>query len=124
MDARRILESLTHNPGASSALGGFAGSLLGSVLAGGGRKGGKLMKYGGLAAIGFAITEPIWANVRVAGRTVPVLMQAFERRVLTYTPGNPEGFKVEYGNIGQAYYRWRYAAAAGGSGWEAVGVSR
>jgi hypothetical protein len=80
-------------------------------------------EFGGLPAIGFAITEPVWANVRVAGQTVPVLMQAFERRVLTYTPGNPNGFKVEYGNIGQSYYRWRYGAAAGGSGWETAEVS-
>jgi hypothetical protein len=28
--------------------------------------------------------------------------------VLTYTPGNPPGFAVEFGNIGQHYYLWRY----------------
>ena len=38
----------------------------------------------------------------------PVFMQAFERRVLTYTPGNPAGFAVEFGNIGQHYAQWRY----------------
>jgi hypothetical protein len=37
-----------------------------------------------------------------------VLIQAFERRVLTYTPDNPPGFTVEYGNIGRHYYTWRY----------------
>ena len=64
---------------------------------------------GGIQAIGLAITEPVWANVKVGGKTVPVLVQAFERRVLTYTPDNPILFRVEYGNIGRAYYAWRYA---------------
>jgi len=63
---------------------------------------------GGIQAIGLAITEPVWANVRVNGMMVPVLVQAFERRVLTYTPDNPILFRVEYGNIGRAYYAWRY----------------
>ncbi len=64
--------------------------------------------FGGLSAIGLAITEPVWATVKVAGKPTDVLMQGFERRVLTYTPTNPAGFKVEYGNIGRAYYAWRY----------------
>jgi hypothetical protein len=62
---------------------------------------------GGIQAIGLAITEPVWANVKVGGKIVPVLVQAFERRVLTYTPDNPILFRVEYGNIGRAYYAWR-----------------
>jgi hypothetical protein len=37
-----------------------------------------------------------------------VLVQVFERRVLTYTPSNPDGWKVEAGNVGQHYYTWRY----------------
>lgn len=64
--------------------------------------------FGGLSAIGLAITEPVWATVKVGGQQKDVLMQGFERRVLTYTPSNPDGFKVEYGNIGRAYYTWRY----------------
>ncbi len=63
-----------------------------------------------LATIGLAITEPVWAMVRVGGQPKDVLMQAFERRVLTYTPSNPDPYKVEFGNIGQHYYRWRYGA--------------
>ena len=43
----------------------------------------------GLQAIGLAISEPFWSNVRVAGVSKDVLIQAFERRVLTYTPANP-----------------------------------
>lgn len=58
--------------------------------------------------MGYPISEPYWAKVRVGGVERDVLMQAYERRVLTYTPDNPEGFKVEMGNVGQHYYRWRY----------------
>jgi hypothetical protein len=46
--------------------------------------------------------------VKVAGVQRHVLMQAFERRVLTYNAANPDPFKVEFGNVGQHYYRWRY----------------
>ncbi|CAN5661375.1 hypothetical protein BH23CHL2_BH23CHL2_20710 [soil metagenome] len=59
-------------------------------------------------ATGFPISEAYWANVKVGGQQQEVLIQCFERRCLTYTPGNPEGFEVEAGNIGQHYYEWRY----------------
>ncbi|MGI8688006.1 MAG: hypothetical protein ACR2M3_05450 [Thermomicrobiales bacterium] len=59
-------------------------------------------------ATGFPIAEAYWTTVRVAGTARQVLMQAFERRVLTYTPGNPTGFAVEAGNVGAHYYQWRY----------------
>ena len=59
-------------------------------------------------AIGFPRTEAYWGNVTVAGEPQMVLMQCFERRCLTYTPGNPPGWEVESGNIGQHYYDWRY----------------
>ncbi len=62
----------------------------------------------GVAAVGMAISEPFSAAVKVAGVPKTVMMQAFERRVLTYTPDNPEPFRVEVGNIGQHYLRWRY----------------
>ncbi|MGI8688319.1 MAG: fibronectin type III domain-containing protein [Thermomicrobiales bacterium] len=62
----------------------------------------------GLLTIGFAISEPFWSNVKVAGTQKDVLVQAFQRRVLTYTPTNPAAFQVEFGNIGQHYYTWRY----------------
>jgi len=60
-----------------------------------------------LLNIGFAIAEPFWSTVKVAGAQKDVLVQPFERRVLTYTPTNPDPFKVEFGNIGQHYYSWR-----------------
>jgi len=59
-------------------------------------------------ATGFPVTEAYWTTVRIAGVARQVLMQAFERRVLTYTPGNPVGFAVEAGNVGAHYYQWRY----------------
>ena len=66
----------------------------------------------GLAAIGYAIVEPFWTNISVGGKATNVLVQVFERRVLTYTPSNPVPFKVEFGNIGQHYYQWRYGSNA------------
>ena len=70
----------------------------------------------GLAAIGFAISEPFAASVKVAGQQKSVLIQVFERRVLTFTPDNPPAFQVEMGNIGQHYYQWRYTGAPVGNG--------
>jgi hypothetical protein len=58
---------------------------------------------------GRPIAEAYWATVPVAGTPRDVLLQCFERRCLTYTPGNPEGFIVEAGNVGLHYYMWRYA---------------
>ncbi len=57
-------------------------------------------------ATGFPVTEAYWATVRIGGVERTVLVQAFERRVLTYTPGNPEGFLVEAGNVGSHYLTW------------------
>lgn len=64
-------------------------------------------------ATGYPVTEAYWATVKIAGLAdTPVLVQAFERRVLTYVPSLPEGFKVQMGNIGLHYYDWRYANTA------------
>lgn len=57
---------------------------------------------------GFATTEAYWTPAKVGGVTKWVLVQAFERRVLTFTPDNPDGWKVDAGNVGQHYYQWRY----------------
>jgi hypothetical protein len=58
--------------------------------------------------LGLPISEPYWARVRVGGVEKDVLMQAFERRILTYTPDNDPSWRVEMGNVGQHYLRWRY----------------
>jgi hypothetical protein len=62
-------------------------------------------------AFGYPISEPFWTIARVGGKDKTVLVQLFERRVLTYTPDNPRGFEVEMGNVGQHYHRWRYGFA-------------
>jgi DNA-binding beta-propeller fold protein YncE len=59
-------------------------------------------------ATGYPLTEAYWATVKIAGTARNVLVQCFERRCLTYTPGNPDGWQVEAGNVGQHYYHWRY----------------
>jgi hypothetical protein len=41
-----------------------------------------------------------------------VLIQVFERRVLTYNPANPTSWQVEAGNVGEHYYSWRYGPPA------------
>ncbi|MDQ6907298.1 MAG: hypothetical protein M3176_10755 [Chloroflexota bacterium] len=66
----------------------------------------------GLPTIGYALSEPFIAMVKVAGQPKQVEMQVFERRVLTYTESNPDAFKVEMGNVGQHYYQWRSATPA------------
>jgi len=57
---------------------------------------------------GRPISDAYWAKVKIAGKTTDTLIQAYERRVLTYTPSNPAGFQVEMGNIGAHYRDWRY----------------
>ncbi|HEX7102515.1 MAG TPA: FxLYD domain-containing protein [Nitrolancea sp.] len=61
-------------------------------------------------ATGFPITEAYWTTVKIGGTPHRVLVQAFERRVLTYTPDNADGWKVESGNVGRHYYEWRYGS--------------
>lgn len=61
-----------------------------------------------LYVIGRPITEPYWVRTRVQGTEQWVLIQAFERRLLTYTPTNPAGWQIEMGNVGRHYYEWRY----------------
>jgi hypothetical protein len=67
-------------------------------------------------ATGLPITGAYWAQVKVGGTTKDVLVQAFERRVLTFTPTNAPAFQVEMGNIGRHYYEWRYNSMPGGGG--------
>lgn len=61
-----------------------------------------------LYIFGRPITEPYWARVTVDGKATLVLLQLFERRVLTYTPSNSPEWRVEMGNAGQHYLRWRH----------------
>jgi len=58
--------------------------------------------------MGYPISEAYWTQMRVSGQDMPVMIQAYQRRVLTYTPGFAEGWQVEMGNVGQHYFEWRY----------------
>ncbi len=73
-----------------------------------------LFPAGWLHDIGLPITEPIPATVdkgRIFGTevqrfsNVPIVIQAFQRTVLTYDPGNPAGFETERANTGTNYSR-------------------
>jgi hypothetical protein len=68
---------------------------------------GKILDW--LSAFGYPITEPYWTNVNIGGQPKSVLVQAFQRRVLTYVADNPPGWQVEMGNTGRHYFDWRYA---------------
>jgi len=68
----------------------------------------------GIELMGHPTGPAMWRKQKVGGVDKDVLVQPFERRVLTYTPSNPEGWQVEMGNIGQDYLNWRYGE--GGTG--------
>jgi hypothetical protein len=61
-----------------------------------------------LYVLGYPMTPAYWARAAVGGIERNVMFQAFERRVLTYTPANPAPYQVEMGNVGRHYYQWRY----------------
>lgn len=61
-------------------------------------------------AAGLPISEPFWIDSTVGGNAKRVLVQLFERRVLTYTESNNDPYRIEWGNIGQHYQAWRDAA--------------
>ncbi len=65
-------------------------------------------------ATGRPISEAYWSVVLVGGEEKDVLIQCFERRCLTFTPTNSEGWQIEAGNVGQHYYAWRYAEPESG----------
>jgi hypothetical protein len=64
-----------------------------------------------LYSLGLPITEPYWVTASINGVPKPIIVQLFERRTLTYNPTNPPATQVEMGNVGRAYYTWRYAAS-------------
>lgn len=61
---------------------------------------------------GLPISEAYWTRARVGTIVRDVLVQAFERRVLTYTPANPPGSRIEMGNVGRHYLAWLAGAGA------------
>ncbi|MDQ3929675.1 MAG: hypothetical protein M3328_11090, partial [Chloroflexota bacterium] len=84
------------------------------------RQSGKVLENGRLLqaplldpvyVLGRPVTEPYWADVLVGGAPARVLVQLYERRALTYNPGNAPEWRVEMANVGRAYYDWRYKSA-------------
>lgn len=65
-----------------------------------------------LFVLGRPITEAYWLDILVGGAPARVLAQLFERRILTYNPANPPEWQVEMGNVGRAYFDWRYGSAS------------
>jgi hypothetical protein len=61
-----------------------------------------------VSTLGYPITEPYWIQARVSGQDQWLLLQAFQRRVLTYNAANAPAWQVEMGNVGRHYYDWRY----------------
>ncbi len=78
----------------------------GVVYLNGRTQNGRLMDW--MYTMGYPISEAYWTRATVGGSEQWVLVQPFERRVLTYVPSNPVGWQVEQGNVGRHYYRWRY----------------
>jgi len=61
-----------------------------------------------LYVVGHPASEPYWVHTKFNGNAQDVLVQVYERRILTYNPHNTVGWQIEMGNLGQHYYRWRY----------------
>jgi len=60
--------------------------------------------------LGYPLSEPYWANVKIAGQSTSVMIQVFQRRTLVYAPTLPAGFRVQMGNVGTHYYNWLYTS--------------
>ncbi|HUS13991.1 MAG TPA: sialidase family protein [Chloroflexia bacterium] len=63
--------------------------------------------------LGYPITEAYWARLHIGGQDTWALVQAYQRRVLTYVPSNAPPWRVEMGNVGRHYYYWRYGPGGG-----------
>jgi len=66
--------------------------------------------FNSLYAMGYPLTEPYWITIEIQGKRFTVMMQAFQRRILTYNPSNELAWRVEMGNVGLQYHTWRYGS--------------
>jgi hypothetical protein len=64
-----------------------------------------------LRLAGNPLSEPFWITASIANKPTNVLIQAFERRMITYTPSNGATTRVEWGDVGKHYAQWRYGSA-------------
>jgi hypothetical protein len=81
----------------------------GTVYENGQFREGPIMNW--IYTVGYPITEPYWVTIEIRGQQFQVMMQAFQRRLLTYNPANQPQWRVEMGNVGLQYYQWRYGQA-------------
>lgn len=58
--------------------------------------------------MGYPISEPYWARVKIQGVYADVMFQMYERRSLAYIPSLQQGWQVQMGNVGAHYSRWLY----------------
>ncbi|MDQ2808610.1 MAG: cellulase family glycosylhydrolase [Chloroflexota bacterium] len=58
--------------------------------------------------LGYPISEAYWSTAIINGKATQVLIQLYQRRVLTYVPGFATAWQVQMGNVGAQYYAWRY----------------
>ncbi len=63
-----------------------------------------------VTTMGYPISDAYWTRTNVAGVPRDVMVQLYERRILTFTPANTDPLKVEMGNVGRHYFSWRYNA--------------
>jgi len=68
----------------------------------------KAQSWNWIYIAGYPISEAYWATVLVGGVPHAVLEQVYERRTVTFDPAAPDGYKVQFGNVGRHYYDWRY----------------
>ena len=56
--------------------------------------------------VGHPVTGAYWVDTVIGGEERVVLVQAFERRVLTFNPANDPPWRIEAGNAGLHYRSW------------------
>jgi hypothetical protein len=61
-----------------------------------------------LYMVGHPASEPYWITTNVDGVPKDLMVQVYERRVLTYMPENAPAWQVQMGNVGRDYHLWRY----------------
>jgi len=81
----------------------------GKVYSNGGYSDGTILDW--VFTVGYPISEPVWTRMTIAGQPRNVMVQAYQRQILTYIPDYSPPWNVQFGNVGVAYYGWRYGHA-------------
>jgi hypothetical protein len=71
----------------------------------------KTEQYNWLKEIGYPVSEPYWIKVPIGGKMTDIMVQAFQRQIITYNPNNKAPFNFEKANVGAHYMNWRYEGA-------------